>query len=181
MIRRYALIEDSVIKQMGLASDIFPNTSLSGEPDADVLAFFGAMPVEDVLPFDHTTHKMVGVTPYIDGDVVRTVEVMALTTEELAELEAVRKAGILSTVMDQAQAALDKFAQDRGYGGIISVCTYDSSSIPRYAQDALRARTLRDQWWQELNVMHAEILAGTRPEPNGLADLLPDLPALTWE
>ncbi len=178
---KLALIVDGQIDRIGYAVDLFPNTSFSdGMPDADFMTAVGAMFVDDNVPFDHATQKIEYVAPFIDGDVVRMMQAVSLTTEELADREASRKRSLLNQITEQAQRALDKFAQDRGYAGIVSVCTYDTSSVPRYAADALRARTLRDQWWEQLNVIVSEVQAGTRPEPTSLNDLLPDLPELTW-
>lgn len=87
-----------------------------------------------------STQKLVTVNAYVDSTVVRTVTVEDKTAEAAAKTKK-----LISDLQTKAGRRLDVFAQARAYGSILSVCTYDSSSVPRYAADALVARTLRDQ------------------------------------
>lgn len=82
---------------------------------------------------------------------------------------------------DEAQARLDRWAQSRGYDGILSACTYATSQVPRFQAEGQRCVDLRDQTWARLYEIMAEVEAGTRPVPMSLAEIEGDLPALTWE
>ena len=82
---------------------------------------------------------------------------------------------------DEAQARLDRWAQSRGYDGILSACTYATSQVPRFQAEGQRCVDLRDQTWARLYEILAEVEAGTRPVPMSLAEIEGDLPALTWE
>ena len=82
---------------------------------------------------------------------------------------------------DEAQARLDRWAQSRGYDGILSACTYATSQVPRFQAEGKRCVDLRDQTWARLYEILAEVEAGTRPVPMSLAEIEGDLPALTWE
>lgn len=75
-------------------------------------------------------------------------------------MKTARKKARIAYFQSEAGRRLDAFAVARGYGSMVSVCTYDTSSVPRYAADAFRARTLRDQWWDILNQIMADVLAG---------------------
>jgi len=91
-------------------------------------------------------------------------------------------AEILQTrIATEAQSRLDTWAQSRGYDGILSACTYATSQIPRFQAEGQHCVDLRDQTWARLYEILAEVEAGTRPVPLSLAEIVVDLPALTWE
>ena len=78
------------------------------------------------------------------------------------------------------QDRLDDFARTRNYDGILSACTYATSTVPKFAAEGQRAVELRDQTWAAAYGLLDEVLAGTRPMPSDLADIEADLPALEW-
>jgi hypothetical protein len=177
----FAKIEDGAVTEVATAQQLFPTTSFPEEgPNQEFLDEVGAMKVDNNLTVTNQ-QKLVTVPAYIDGTVVRTVQVEAKTPEELAAETAARTKKVISGFQTEAGRRLDVFAQERGYGSIISVCTYDSSSVPRYAADALVARTLRDQWWTALNIIMANVIAGNRPVPSSFEDFEAELPELKWE
>lgn len=176
-----AKVVDNAIVELSDYRTMFPNTSFSvSGPDDDFMAQNNLMRVEMAATFDPMTHRAENVTPFIDGTVVRTQIAVPLTAGELTAREQARIQGKIKAFQDEAGRRLDIFAIARGYGSIISVCTYDTSSVPRYAADALRARSLRDQWWEVLNQIVADVLAGNRPEPEKFDDIAGELPPLTW-
>lgn len=78
-----AKVSDGVIEQIDDHRMFFPNTSFSNGPTPEFLAGNGFLPVYSWLPHNPDTHKLVNVLPYIDRDVVYTVEVQELSQEEL--------------------------------------------------------------------------------------------------
>lgn len=78
-----AKVSDGAIEQIDDHRMFFPNTSFSGEPSAEFLAENSCLPASTWLAHNPDTHKLVNVLPYIDRDVVYTVEVQALSQEEL--------------------------------------------------------------------------------------------------
>ena len=78
------------------------------------------------------------------------------------------------------QARLDAWARTRNYDGILSACTYATSSVAQFAVEGQQAVLLRDQTWAAAYEILAEVLAGTRPMPESLADIEGDLPVLEW-
>ncbi|PZO17621.1 MAG: hypothetical protein DCF26_09335 [Burkholderiales bacterium] len=79
------------------------------------------------------------------------------------------------------QNSLDEFAMSRGYDGILSACTYASSSVAKFAAEGRRAVDMRDQTWAAAYVLLAQVQAGTRAMPASLADIEDDLPKLEWQ
>ena len=67
--------------------ELFPNTSFppSG-PSAEFLQDMGCKPVNLFKPHDQHTEKLVQCDPYVEGDWVYTVQVVALTEEEVASV-----------------------------------------------------------------------------------------------
>ena len=87
---------------------------------------------------------------------------------------------IVADITSATQARLDTFARTRNYDGILSACTYATSTNPRFASEGQYCVTARDATWSALYVVMAEVEAGTRPMPTGYQDIEPDLPALVW-
>lgn len=85
-----------------------------------------------------------------------------------------------TTIVAATQARLDDFAKTKNYDGILSACTYATSSVPKFAAEGQYAVSARDATWAKLYEMLAEVKAGTRPMPAGFSDIEGDLPALEW-
>lgn len=98
------------------------------------------------------------------------------TTEELAA----DTQYIKSVIVDQTQQRLDNFAKTRGYDGILSACTYATSTVPKFQQEGQYCVTARDSTWAGLYQILSEVEAGTRLMPAGFADIEPLLPKLSW-
>jgi len=78
------------------------------------------------------------------------------------------------------QQRLDDFASSRNYDGILSACTYATSTVPRFQAEGQFAVALRDQTWAAAYEILGQVQAGTRPMPAGITDIEADLPALEW-
>lgn len=158
----------------------FPNTSFPTPFQAPE----GYAPVlESPLPtYDPITQGYREVTPTQDtlGNWVRTYEVYDLEPEQAAANEQAKKDRILQDVITQTQARLDDFAKTRLYDGILSLCTYATSTNPKFQAEGQYGVEARDATWAKLYEMLAEVEAGTRPMPEGFADVEPELPALSW-
>lgn len=83
-------------------------------------------------------------------------------------------------VVAATQKRLDDFARTRNYDGILSACTYATSTVPRFATEGQYAVQARDATWAALYVLLAEVQAGTRTAPESFDDVEPLLPALEW-
>lgn len=78
------------------------------------------------------------------------------------------------------QSRLDAFAQGRGYDNIVSACSYATSQHPKYGPEGRYCVSAREQTWDALFAIEAQVIAGTRPMPAGYEDIEADLPALVW-
>jgi hypothetical protein len=78
------------------------------------------------------------------------------------------------------QNRLDTFAQTRGYDGILSACTYATSTVDKFRNEGTYCVEARDATWTKAYEILAEVEAGTRPMPSGYPDIEPDLPPLVW-
>lgn len=87
---------------------------------------------------------------------------------------------IVADITSATQARLDTFARTRNYDGILSACTYATSTHPKFAAEGQYCVTARDDTWSALYVIMAEVEAGARPMPTGYPDIEPDLPVLVW-
>jgi hypothetical protein len=83
-------------------------------------------------------------------------------------------------IVEATQKRLDDFAKTRNYDGILSACTYASSSVPKFAAEGQYCVDARDNTWATLYTILGEVQAGTRPVPGGFADIEGDLPVLVW-
>ena len=83
-------------------------------------------------------------------------------------------------IVEATQQRLDDFARTRGYDGILSACTYATSSVLKFQREGQYCVEARDATWFKLYETLTEVQAGTRPIPVGFADVEPELPALSW-
>jgi hypothetical protein len=156
-----------------------PQTSFPKNPPAELLAQWGVFAVTPVNQpaFDPASHKAVEGDPTEkNGQWVQVWQVVPLTADEIAGRLAVLQADVIS----QTQNRLDSFAQTRGYDGILSACTYATSTVEKFATEGQYCVGARDATWAKLYELLAEIEAGDRPVPSGYADIENELPALTW-
>lgn len=78
------------------------------------------------------------------------------------------------------QMRLDNFARTRNYDGILSACTYATSTVPKFQAEAQTCVNLRDATWAAAYEILAQVQAGQRPMPATIEDIEDDLPALAW-
>lgn len=102
--------------------------------------------------------------------------VRSKTSGELAQTIA----DIQTSIVAATQARLDDFAKTRNYDGILSLCTYATSSVTKFATEGQYGVNVRDLTWATLYTIMDQVQAGTRPMPTGYTDVEPLLPALSW-
>ena len=95
----------------------------------------------------------------------------ALAAEALARTRKV--------LTDAMQSHLDQTAQERGYDGILSLCSYATSANARFGPEGQAGVTFRDAVWAYGYQIIAEVQAGTRPVPSA-AELVAALPSIVW-
>ena len=119
-----------------------------------------------------------------EGEVLADHE---LTEDELlaafpGRAEALAAEALASTrkvLTDAMQSYLDQTAQTRGYDGILSLCSYATSSNPRFGPEGQAGVALRDAVWAYGYAVIDDITAGKRAVPTA-AELVAALPAIIW-
>lgn len=104
----------------------------------------------------------------------------ALSPEQIEANTTANALNIQASIIQAVQARLDTFAQTKFYDGILSACTYATSSIPKFALEGQYAVDARDTTWATATGILEAVLAGTRPVPTGYAEIEPELPVLAW-
>jgi hypothetical protein len=87
---------------------------------------------------------------------------------------------IIQSIVTATQKRLDDFARTRNYDGILSLCTYATSTVPKFQAEGQYGVTARDATWAQLYEIMAEVEAGIRPMPEGYSDIESELPVLAW-
>jgi len=105
----------------------------------------------------------------------------ASSAEELAAERQV----LIDMVTKRAVARLNAFAETRSYGdeqtsAIVSACSYAASTHPRYGAEGRYCMKVREETWDALYSIMADVLAGNRPMPSSFEEIEPELPILNW-
>lgn len=154
-------------------------TSFPKETTNELLASFGIYHVQptDKPLFNKFTHTVVEDTPVnVDGTWRQVWDVVELTFEEIASAQEQLKQEIIYAT----QRHLDDFARTRNYDGILSACTYATSTVPKFQAEGQYAVNARDNTWATLYTLMDDVHAGNWQMPTSFADVEPLLPTLTW-
>ena len=157
----------------------FPSVSFPSVMSEDDIAFVGVKPVTKTPQpaFNPATHAVRETAP---AGGVQQWEVYALPAEEATANQAAAAQVLQQSIVDATQQRLDDFARTRNYDGILSLCTYATSAVPKFRAEGQYGVEARDATWAALYQIMAEVEAGTRPAPSGYADIEPELPVLEW-
>ena len=150
---------------------IFKNSYYIGD-DAKVTA--NALSSEEVELTDGYEFKVK------DGVLMQEPSAETLLSVDVAttEVEDVpTQAEVIAGYTQQVQSYLDTTAQTRGYDGILSLCTYATSSNATFAKEGQIGAIWRDAVWTKCYEILAEVQAGTREVPT---DIISELPVIDW-
>lgn len=86
---------------------------------------------------------------------------------------------IIGSMTSAVQSHLDAKARERNYDGILSLCTYATSVVPKFAAEGQAGVEWRDAVWARCYEILADVQAGTRPTPTA-EQLIAELPIFTW-
>jgi len=183
---RAKIVDNGVLKYPYTNEDIeseYPaNTSLPAKPWPSVFyARHNAIEVE-VTPwptYDRYTQAVQELDPVYNAVSGVWEQAWGIVSLSPAEQQAAR-AQLISSVQEQTQQRLDSFAQTRYYAGMLSLCTYSTSTSAKFQAEGQYGVDVRDATWSKLHEILAEVQAGTRPMPTSYADIEPELPALNW-
>ena len=128
---KIAIISNNAVTQVGEYSELFPNTSFNlGGPDDAWLIENSCKKVNLYKEHDALTQKLVSSEPYIDGDWVSLVSVVAMTEEEIASAK--------TSAMGQIRATRDRLLTASDWTQLPDVSFAKKSEWTTYRQ------TLRD-------------------------------------
>jgi hypothetical protein len=176
-----AKIENNAVVQVADYRVMFPQTSFPDSgPSGEFMQANSCLHVTMFKPYDRATEKLVTVAPYIDGDRVFTVAIEPLTQAEIEANATAAAQAIINQITIATQSRLDTFARTRNYDGILSACTYATSTITKFQVEGQYCVNMRDATWMVLYSIMDAVEAGTRPMPSGYADIESDLPVLEW-
>ena len=192
----YAKIENNTpvewpVRDFQIRSSL-TTVSLPAQITPEVVAPFGFEPYTEAAKpdFNALVEKIEERPPVKQGDTwVQQWEVVQLYSpaerEQVLADAAAKEAeaaalALKQSIIDATQNRLDTFAQTRKYDGILSLCTYATSTVPKFQQEGQYGVNARDATWAKLYEMLAEVEAGQRPVPSGYADIEGELPALVW-
>jgi hypothetical protein len=130
----------------------------------DAPEFFGTCPDDSDTQID----GVLGIFDQSDWENMRADEMSRRVPDVKAE------------IIEATQKRLDDFAKTRNYDGILSACTYATSTAPKFKAEGQYCLGARDATWAKLYDMLAQVEAGTRPIPSGFADIEGELPVLAW-
>lgn len=102
-------------------------------------------------------------------------EPVTITPEPIPPTEA----QILAAIVSAVQAKLDSVARSRNYDGILSLCSYATSTDATFAAEGQAGVNWRDACWRYCYQVMDEVKAGGRPTPTP-AELVAELPVIVW-
>ena len=96
-----------------------------------------------------------------------------------AEVAAEQAEAIKQQLTQAVQRHMDDTAQTRGYDGIVSLCSYATSTDATFSAEGQAGVQWRDNAWVTCYQILDDVKAGNRPIPTE-DKLIAELPILTW-
>lgn len=176
--------KDQIEESIDQIREKYPTASIPDDADLTFIGYHKVYIHDPVPSYDPLTQGIFSnVQPYpIPGGnrYVKSFAVYDLPSEQIAANLQANAEALKKSFADSAQYLLDEFARTKGYDNILSVCTYVSSPIAKFAEEGQRAVNLRSAMWQKLFDILDEVESGSRPVPTSFDQIKDELPVLTW-
>jgi len=158
----YAKPKDEGGWTLGTLEELLPNASA---PSDGYICSQGLLKVNVFLPHDRATQYLATCEPYELNGWAYTVKVADLSSEQIAANAASAQVKLVKQLTDAIQGWLDRTVQQRGYDGILSACSYATSTNPKFAAEGQACIAWRDHVWTACNTILNEVQAGTHSVP----------------
>ena len=112
-------------------------------------------------------------------ETIETYEIPDPTPEELAAAALAEQERIKQELTNAVQSHLDAKARERNYDGILSLCTYATSTNATFSAEGQAGVIWRDSCWAKSYEVMQAVLPGARTVPTA-AELIAELPVFTW-
>ena len=103
----------------------------------------------------------------------------SINVKSAAVLQEEFLASTKSQLISAIQSMLDDKAKARNYDGILSCCSYATSTNAKFAAEGQAAVEWRDEVWAKGYTILAEVESGSRAIPT-VDELLAELPSFVW-
>lgn len=114
------------------------------------------------------------------SDVATPEELAAVFPGYTAAMQARAMESLKATYTRAAQMFMDGVVGLKGYDGILSLCSYATSTNPSFRAQAQAGVVWRDAVWTEGYSILAQIQAGTMAPPASTEAFLNMLPLIAW-
>ena len=132
----------------------------------------GRLELHSVCPDERGNYAEIGKEwKFYDSKNMSQELIVALKKQELLSLQKQYTAA--------AQAYLDDFARTKTYDGILSACTYATSTSQRLREEGKLCVELRDAVWETAFTILNDVKSGKRTIPT-LEQFIAELPKLNW-
>lgn len=179
----YIIIDTQEVVSQGELRKRNPNTSFPAVWGNDILEYLGVAVVFQAPYPEHDPVSQIVVqgAPVLTdkGHYEQSWTVMELDAEIVAQNQIAKLNQLKSSIITLVQMRLDDFAKTRNYDGILSACTYATSTNEVFKAEGQKAVELRDQTWASLYTIMASVEAGGMVVTS-FADVEAELPILTW-
>ena len=103
----------------------------------------------------------------------------SINVKSAAVLQEEFLASTKSRLTSAIQSMLDETAKERSYDGILSCCSYATSTNAKFAAEGQAVVEWRDEVWAKGYAILADVESGSRAIPT-VDELLAELPNFVW-
>lgn len=111
--------------------------------------------------------------------ITETIELPDYTPGEVAAQQAEATKRIIDSITAAVQEHLDTTARLKNYDGILSACTYATSTVPAFAAEGQACVEWRDNCWATCYSVMAAVMQGQRAIRTA-EELIAELPHAPW-